>query len=145
MSTMTSQITSLTFVCLLNHLFRRRSKKTSKLRVTGICAGDRWIPRTKGQKRGKCFHLMTSSWDNNDKLERWPGCADSTHIWQEINEFISIRSSEICHIIQLTEAEWSYMRQWTMSTFVQIIACSWMAPGRQQNVVSSLFVSATVC
>ena len=23
--------------CLLNHLFRRRSKKTSKLRVTGIC------------------------------------------------------------------------------------------------------------
>ena len=24
--------------------------------------GDRWIPRTKGQYRGKCFHLMTSSW-----------------------------------------------------------------------------------
>ena len=24
--------------CLLNHLFRRRSKKTSKLRVTGLCA-----------------------------------------------------------------------------------------------------------
>ena len=22
---------------------------------------DRWIPRTKGQLRGKCFHLMTSS------------------------------------------------------------------------------------
>ena len=43
--------------CLLNRLFRRRSKKTSKLRVTG-----RWIPRTKGQLRGKCFHLMTSSW-----------------------------------------------------------------------------------
>ena len=26
-------------VCLLNRLFRRRSKKTSKLRVTGLCAG----------------------------------------------------------------------------------------------------------
>ena len=24
--------------------------------------GDRWIPRTNGQLRGKCFHLMTSSW-----------------------------------------------------------------------------------
>ena len=23
---------------------------------------DRWIPRTKGQQRGKCFHFMTSSW-----------------------------------------------------------------------------------
>ena len=26
--------------CLLNHLFGRRSKKTSKLRVTGLCAGN---------------------------------------------------------------------------------------------------------
>ena len=51
--------------CLLNHLFRRRSKKTPTLRVTGLCVGihrDRWIPRTKGQLRGKCFHLVTSSW-----------------------------------------------------------------------------------
>ena len=23
---------------------------------------DRWIPRRNGQLRGKCFHLMTSSW-----------------------------------------------------------------------------------
>ena len=27
----------------------------------GEFTGDRWIPRTKGQWRGKCFHLMTSS------------------------------------------------------------------------------------
>ena len=97
--------------CLFNRWFRRRSKRTSKLRVNGLCAGnspgtgelpaqmvsnaenvftvvystvysdadqrkhqssaslafvwgihrDRWIPRTKGQLRGKCFHLMTSS------------------------------------------------------------------------------------
>ena len=26
--------------CLLNHLFRRRSKKTSKLRLTGLCEGN---------------------------------------------------------------------------------------------------------
>ena len=52
--------------CLFNHSFRRRSKKTSKLHVTGLCVGEftgeRWIPLTKGQLRGKCFHLMTSSW-----------------------------------------------------------------------------------
>ena len=36
------------FDCLLNRVFRRRSKKTSKLRVTGLC--DAWcIPLTKGQ------------------------------------------------------------------------------------------------
>ena len=45
--------------CLLNRLFRRRSKKTSKLSVAGLCAGNSphkwpvtWI----------FFHLVTSSW-----------------------------------------------------------------------------------
>ena len=42
------------FDCLLKHLFRRRSKKTSKLRATGLCEENsitvyRWIPHTKGQ------------------------------------------------------------------------------------------------
>ena len=40
--------------CLLNRLFKRRSKKISKLRVRlafvrGIFTGDGWIPRTNGQ------------------------------------------------------------------------------------------------
>ena len=39
MGMIASQITSLTIV-LLNRLFRHRSKKTSKLRVTGLCAGN---------------------------------------------------------------------------------------------------------
>ena len=30
--------------CLLNRLFRRRSQKTSKLRVTGLCAGNSPVP-----------------------------------------------------------------------------------------------------
>ena len=38
MSTTASQIT--THDCLLNPLFRYRSKKTSKLRVTGLCVGN---------------------------------------------------------------------------------------------------------
>ena len=52
--------------CLLNRLFRRRSKKTSKLRVIGLCAGN--SPETgefhaqrasNAETSGKCFH---SSW-----------------------------------------------------------------------------------
>ena len=38
MGAIASQITSLTIIYLLNRLFRRRSKKTSKLRVIGIHA-----------------------------------------------------------------------------------------------------------
>ena len=37
--------------CLLNLLFRRRSKKTSKLRVTGLCAGNSpWTGEFPAQK-----------------------------------------------------------------------------------------------
>ena len=34
--------------CLLHRLFRRRSKKTSKLRVTGLCAGTGEFPSQMG-------------------------------------------------------------------------------------------------
>ena len=54
MSAMTPQITSLTIAYSLTRLFKAHIKEnTSKIR------GDRWIPRTKGQWRRICFHLMT--------------------------------------------------------------------------------------
>ena len=40
MSTMASQITSLTIDSLLNLFFKHRWKKTSKLRDTGLCEGN---------------------------------------------------------------------------------------------------------
>ena len=43
--------------CLLNRLFRRRSKKHQSSASLSFVWGihrDRWIPRTKGQLRGKC-------------------------------------------------------------------------------------------
>ena len=67
--------------CLLNRLFRRKSKKTSKLRVTGLCVGNSPGTRTNGQLRGKCFHLMTSSC-------RWLGYANFLYflwyLWEEV-------------------------------------------------------------
>ena len=41
--------------CLFNSLFRRRP-------FWKEFVGDRWIPHTKGQWSGLCFHLVTSSW-----------------------------------------------------------------------------------
>ena len=43
---------------------RPRVKNTKAPRHWPLCGEftrDRWIPRTNGQLRGKCFHLMTSS------------------------------------------------------------------------------------
>ena len=53
------------FDCLPNRLFRRRSKKISKLRVTGLCEGN---PAVTGgfplqrASNAENFHFMTSSW-----------------------------------------------------------------------------------
>ena len=57
--------------CSLNRLFRRRSKKTSKLCVTGLFTGNSPVTGVFPTQRAsnaenvsiwKCFHLMTSSW-----------------------------------------------------------------------------------
>ena len=67
MGTMVSQIVSAGLECLFNRLFRHRSKRTSKLRVTGLCEGNSpgtgKFPsqRASNAKIKKCFHLMTSS------------------------------------------------------------------------------------
>ena len=64
MSTMASQITSLTVVypTVYSDADQRKHQTPASLAFVWGIHRDRWIPRTKGQLRGKCFHLMTSSW-----------------------------------------------------------------------------------
>ena len=64
MTTMASQITSLTVVYSTVHsdADQRKHQSSASLAFVWGIHRDRWIPRTKGQLRGKCFHLMTSSW-----------------------------------------------------------------------------------
>ena len=56
---------------LRNRVFRHRSKKTSKLRVTGLCVENSSVTSEFLAQKG--FHLMTSSWDvfNLVCLCRW--------------------------------------------------------------------------
>ena len=70
MTTVASQITSLAVVyssVYLDANQRKHQSSASLAFVWGIHR-DRWIPRTKGQLRGKCFHLMTSSWYQWQKM-----------------------------------------------------------------------------
>ena len=64
MTTMASQITSLTvvFSTVYSDAYQRKHQSSASLAFVWGIHRDRWIPRTKGQLRGKCFHLMTSSW-----------------------------------------------------------------------------------
>ena len=64
MTTMAAQITSLTVVysTIYFDANQRKHQSSASLSFVWGILRDRGIPRTKGQLRGKCFHLMTSSW-----------------------------------------------------------------------------------
>ena len=68
MTTIGSQITSLTVVysIVYSGADQRKHQSSASLAFLREIHRDRWIPRTKDQLRGKCFHLMTSSWYYGD-------------------------------------------------------------------------------
>ena len=63
MSTIASLISSLAVVypTVYSDADQRKHQSSASLAFVRGIHRDRWIPRTKGQLRGKCFHLMTSS------------------------------------------------------------------------------------
>ena len=63
MGAIASQITSLTIVysTVYSDADQRKHQSSASLAFVWDRDRDRWIPRTKGQLRGKYFHLMTSS------------------------------------------------------------------------------------
>ena len=64
MTAAASQITSFTIVysVIYSGADQRKYQSSASLAFVRGIHRDRWIPHTKGQLRGKCFHLMTSSW-----------------------------------------------------------------------------------
>ena len=64
MNAIASQITSVSIVysivCSAAH--QRKHQRSTTLAYVRESNGHRWIPLTKCQQRGKCFHLMLSSY-----------------------------------------------------------------------------------
>ena len=59
--------------CLFNRLFRRRSKKTSKLRVTGLCVGNSPGPVNSPHK-GPVTENVSIWWRHHDTFPYLNGC-----------------------------------------------------------------------
>ena len=70
MTTIASQIISLAVVysTVYSDADQRKHQSSASLAFVWGIHRDRWIPRKKGQLRGKCFHLMTSSCHTIDCL-----------------------------------------------------------------------------
>ena len=68
--------------CLLNCLFRHRSKKTSKLRVTGLCDGNSPVTGEFPAQRASKAEHVSIWWRHNANYVRfetpWPMWGDST-------------------------------------------------------------------
>ena len=67
MGAMASQITivSIVYSTVCSRADQRKHKAPRHRHLWGEFTGDRWIPLTKGQYRGKLFHWLTSSCDIN--------------------------------------------------------------------------------
>ena len=57
--------------CLLNRIFRRRSKKTSKFRVTGLCEGNSPVPGELPAQRASNAENVSISWRHHDQPTHW--------------------------------------------------------------------------
>ena len=57
--------------CLLNHLFRRRSKKTSKLCVTGLCEGNSPVTGEFPAQRASNTENVSIWWPHHDMYDSW--------------------------------------------------------------------------
>ena len=55
--------------CLLNRLFRRRSKQTSKLRVTGLCAGNSPVSGDFPAQRASNAENVSIWWRHHESRE----------------------------------------------------------------------------
>ena len=58
--------------CLLNHLFGRRSKKTPKLRVTGLCEGNSPVTGEFPAQRASNAKNVSIWWRHHDSIDSLP-------------------------------------------------------------------------
>ena len=74
MSVMVSQITSFTnlYSIIYSDTDQRKHQSSTSLAFVGEFTSHHWIPNTKGQQCGKCFHLMVSSWMTNFMEQNLP-------------------------------------------------------------------------
>ena len=57
--------------CLFKRLFRRRSKKTSKLRVTGLCEGNSSVTGDFPAQRASNAENVSIWWRHHDMMTSW--------------------------------------------------------------------------
>ena len=126
--------------CLLNRLFRRRSKKTSKLRVTGLCAGNSPGPVNSPHKwpvTRKMFPFDEVIMKYEKQNSKNYDSQMALHIEETMKEhhndvrYISVKTASIC---------WWFSKDTCFKdSFVLPCAIKWITEKRWNSVLSFVF------
>ena len=133
--------------CLLNPLFRRRSKKTSKLRVTGLCAGNspgtvnsphKW-PVTRKMLGGNCFLLQMNTWQFNSIIS-------TENNWQNIKKISWIISRRLVQrrIIHMPLYDLEIIRHSRTIDWRDTLSTDWYADRFQCSLLSSYTIMQVI-
>ena len=124
MSAIASEITTLTIVysTVYSDADQRKHQSSASLAFVWGIHRDRWIPRTKGQLRGKCFHLMTSSCDVLMRHLLWS--IEVSRFWWAIPKNVILKNVFMCK----EPSAHGYCISWTVKfedRWVIKIRCEW--------------------
>ena len=120
MSTMASQITSLTIIYSTIYLFRRRSKTTSKFRVTGLCGGNSPVTGDFPAPRANNAENVSIWWRHHVSQE---GCCN---MWYQYETHLHSNLAKSRSSITPTPVFGSYWNpvQCTKHNIITIILCA---------------------
>ena len=121
--------------CLLNRIFSRRSKKTSKLRVTGLCVGNSSVTGEFPHK-WPVTRKMFSFWWLHHVI---PGEKDGRH-WVAVcgapTQFWIISKTDGIYFQKSLEAHWTIegRYQWSVSTMeLDVLKSAWNTYLRKEH------------
>ena len=90
--------------CLLNRLFRRKLKKTSKLRVTGLCEGNSPVTSELPAHRVSNIENLFIWWRHHDRIAPHPGtlsCCPNLPSWytsQGLRSYFTLCCCSLCFV-----------------------------------------------
>ena len=106
--------------CLLNCLFERRSKKTSKLRVTGLCAGNSQVTGEFPAQRASNAENVSIWWPSPTITVRQLHCLLLIFKSQNSTTHCAISSAKLNH----HQISWTELRYQKWISYLQIITGS---------------------
>ena len=118
------------FDCLLNRLFSRRPKKTSKLRVTGLCEGNSRLTGEFPTQRASNAENVSIWWRYHLMREAFFGTWVGLLYWdpfiivksQQLSSRFHLRIPDLQVVTGTFRFTAAYMRHWIGTAFVQITA-----------------------